>query len=364
MSAAFLAVAAPAGAVDLPKSQSHLASAQIVNGTLVWFQRNDRVRHKKRGGRLITKGVGAIYARPLDSKKATRVYMPPAGSRIVDFKVRSGRIAVGLATIAKGDRGPSSIVELTPGAGAWTSSTLATEPDADATGCGQRVRLVGFRPSGTVLAERTALTGRNGQCMLVRQESSLISVQSAESETVLGKRVSGWASAVKWNLLPALLPTNEQFVLQMLTSSNGIRYAGSRWDPATNDYSIPPAEATFGSLVQVFGDGKVLLREGQFLAGVLDTAKPSMSFMSLIGGGVPAEIWYRACGDQLLEIKRSWRSSKWRLKLRNGDGEAVRSIKVKIPHGASFDACDANVAIFHRPKRSGGIRQWAVDLTP
>ncbi len=365
---AALALAASAGAVNLPPSQSQITSASIQDGRILWFQRNDRVSHKKRGGRLIKRGVGAIYARALDSKQATRVYMPPPGNRIVSFKARSGRIVLGLATIAKDDRGPSSIVELTASQEPnWSARTLATESDPiDGVNCGSRVHLVDVRSDGKVLAERSRLEARGDNCLLVRQHSSLISLDADATEAPIGVRTSGWASERKWNLLPSLIPIATDALLQLQDSSNGMRYPTSLWTPADDALRSVPGTTIGATLIEPLGSDALLLRAWSFSAEVLAPASDPMKVTALANEESVRNSWYRACGNRLLEIHRRYGYRpgipKWKLTLRKPDGEAIRTLKQKLPAGAAFDACDQSTAVFHRPRHDGGIRQWAVSL--
>ncbi len=363
-----LSVAAPAGAVNLPPSQSQVTSASIQDGRILWFQRNDRVKHKKRGGRLIKRGVGAIYARALDSKRAARVYMPPPGNRIVSFKARAGRIVLGLATIAKDNRGPSSIVELTPSQEpTWSARTLATDADPiDGVDCGSRVHLVDVRSDGKVLAERSRLEARGDSCLLVRQHSALISLDADATEALVGERASGWASERKWNLLPSLIPIATDALMQLQDSVNGMRYPTALWMPADDKLRSVPGTTIGANLIERLGDESLLLRAWSFSAEVLAPASEPMKLTALANEESWRNSWYRACGNRLLEIHRRYGYRpgipKWQLTLRTPDGEAIRTLKQKIPAGAAFDACNQSTVVFHRPRHDGGIRQWAVSL--
>lgn len=357
--------ATPAAAVNLPRSQARPTSAAIVNGTLVWFQRNDRVRHMRHGGRAISPGVGAVYARALSSKHTARIYVPPKGSRIVGFNAGAGRVVVGLATVAEGDRGPSSLTELIPNAGEWTANTLISEDDPAAAGsCGARVTLVGIDSHGTILGQRTRMDARGEGCVLVRQESKLIGLPIGGSETVLGLRKSGWSGAIRWNLLPDLWPLGDGATLQLSTDMVEDRSAISTWVPSSDHFAAITSEVPIVERIERLGDS-VLLRFGWVEAGVLAQAGDHASYQSVLDYE-NGRNWYRACGDRLLVINRSWRAAKrrakWRLTLRSSDGEVQRTLGQKVPNGALLDACDQNVAVFHRPRHDGGIKQWAVKL--
>lgn len=366
-SVSLLSAVAVSPAANLPSSNRQIASAGLVNGSIVWFQRNDRLRHLPRGGRLIRRGVGGVYARALNAKRVQRIFTPPVGSRIDSFVAANGRVVVGLVTTAKGDRGPSSVVELSAGADGWNASTLVSQTD-DPTpeSCGDRVTLEAIAGDGTAYVERTRLASRGEGCMLLRQESELVGLSKSGAEHSAGQRKSGWASAREWDLLPSLQPLDGLGFLQIGEYPSGTRATLSSWDPSTNNFApiqgeLPPAER-----IEPLGAGRVLVRNLRYEAAVYDPASADRRVTNLIGYNAGRQ-WFRACGDRLLEIhrrdgRRKSTRRKWRLRLRQADGEVARSLKMKLPDGTMFDACDRQTAVFHRVRHDGRISQWAIKL--
>lgn len=360
---ACLVLAPQAGAADLPASQSQITSGQLVDENLIWFQRNDRVRHRKHGGRLITPGAGAIYARPLANKNAARIYVPPKGSAIVGFNASAGRVIVGLASSDFDPHGASSAVELVRSGASWSARPIAEQP-ADPSGCGRKVRLTGIAPSGEVVIQRVVLEGRGENCLLTREQARLISLPQAGGEVELGARTSGWASSSDTPLLAELTPLNGAEMLQVFPGESG-DFVGAVWRPASGQYSRVSNILSGNEIVQPLDATHIFLRNWRVSAGVVDIGKHPAALTDL-GGGDSYISWFRPCGSRLLEIRRSAYGSnprsKWILKLRDISGNPLKTLTAKLVRGTTFDACNRNTAVFHRPRKGGGIRQWAVNL--
>lgn len=359
-------VFAPAsGAVNLPASQSSFASAQVVGGTLIWFQRNDRVTHKKHGGRLITKGVGAIYARPLTATKARRVYLPPAGQRIVAFKATNARIAVGLSAISKNGHAASDVIELTDaGPNAWPAKTLASETDpAEQDNCGRRVELAGVNDAGEILVQRATLESRGEGCALVRQVGQLTAYDAGGTARELKTRTSGWSAAVKWGLLPAIQPAGGDWMLQSLPQRDSSSPV-SLWNAGSDESKTYTSSLGIIDRAEPIAGGGLMLRAYFQAVNVVVDPSDLKSITTASLFDYERTSWYHACGARLLEIHRTYRSKsgKWKLTLRDTNFDAVRTLPAKLARGTVFDACDGNSAVFHRARKHGGVHQWTLRL--
>lgn len=360
-----LAVATSAGAVNLPKNQSDFTSAQIVDGRLIWFQRNHRFDHRKNKPPKVKVGVGALYARVLTSKKAERVYLPPKGQRIVSFKAGAGRVVVGLATIAKDDRGPSQVVELKPGAALpWPATPLAADPDTtDAGTCRSRVELVSIQPSGDVLVQHDKLEARGKDCVLTRQVGQITAHAKDGSSRQLGVRRSGWANAQLWNLLPAIHASGGDWMMQSVAEDYDWSVPVSVWNSQTGDFKAMDTDLDELDRVEPLSGGGMVLGSWWYFSRVMpDPANPA-DVRDLYRAG--NETWFHACGSKIIEIARSWNRpnhGKWSIYLRNSSGKTVKKLAAKLAMGTVFDACDQDTAVFHRVRHDGGAHQWAVKL--
>lgn len=363
---AIFCCAGTAGAVDLPRNQASFSSAQVVDGKLIWFQRNDRKIHSNHGQELYREGVGALYARALDSKTAERVYLPPKGQRIVAFKAAAGRIAIGLATIAKGDHGPTSVAELTPGPVPWKASTLSTASDAvDAKSCGSRVGLLAIRANSDLLVQSTTLEPRGKDCILSRQVAQLQAIPKSGPVVELASRKSGWSNEKLWNTLPALFPVNGDWLPQMRGGYFGAQSPISVWNFVTGERKLFSSEFGESRRTEATTGGGLLLRNWDDEYKFLPNLSEPNAVSTLKRQG--SSVWIHACGSSLLEISRprkSGFSGKWKIYIRDANGKTQRKLKAKLNAGTMFDACDQNTAVFHRWRHDGGAHQWAVSLAP
>lgn len=369
----FAAVALSAGAagqaaaVDLPPNRSSFSSAQLLDGKFLWFQRNNRPKKAtKKDPYGYTPGVGAIYSRQLTAKKAQRVYLPPKGSRIVAFKANAGRVVVGLAPREEGGRGPSSIVELTPGdATPWQATTLASATDAvDQQTCGSRVELIAVQSDADALIQESSLEARGKDCVLSRQVSVVSSYPKSGAPMTLGTRTAGWSAKPRWNLLPALFPANGDWLPSFVGSYDGGYAPASTWNPTADskklfrtDHEISRSEPTTegGILARGWGANATLYPSLADPANAIRLKRDK------------ATSWFRVCGSSILEITRkrsAKRSGKWSLLIRNASGKTERRLTKKVNAGTMFGACDQTTAVFHRWRYNGGVRQWSVSLSP
>lgn len=359
--------AGQAGAVDLPANQSQFSSAQLLDGKFLWFQRNDRPKKATKKERYAyTPGVGAIYSRQLTAKKAQRVYLPPKGSRIVAFKANAGRVVVGLAPREEGGRGPSSIVELTPGETTpWTATTLASAADTiDQETCGSRIELIGVQSDADALIQESSLEARGKDCVLSRQVAVVSSYPKSGAPVTLGTRSSGWSPKPRWNLLPALFPANGDWLPSFVGTYDDVFAPASTWNPSANskklftaDYAISRSEPTTegGILARGWGANAMLYPSLADPSKVIRLKRDK------------ATSWFRVCGSSILEITRkrsAKRSGKWSLLIRNASGKTERRLSKKLNAGTMFGACDQTTAVFHRWRYNGGVRQWSVSLAP
>lgn len=364
--AAAAAFAAPAGAVSIPREHAQFSSARILNGQLVWFQRNNRYKSRKHKDPIVKAGVGGLYARALSSKRVERVYLPPTGQKIVSFRTGGGRIVVGLATISKSGRGPSEVVELTPGPAPWAARQIVSDPDVtDANICRSRVELIGVQPDGRVIVQRDRIEGRGADCALARQAGELIAFAKDGTTTTLTSRKSGWANAALWSLLPMIQPTESDWLIQFTPSGWGWGYGVpvSVLNSATGDAKTYPSASNVVTRAETLSSGAVLLSTGWYEAQLLPS--PADPTVTRTLWRSENEDWFHACGDQILEIARSWwrpHQGKWRMYLRNNSGMTTTRLDEKLAPGTIFDACDATTAVFHRIRRDGSAHQWTVRL--
>lgn len=362
--AASLVGAATAGAVDLPRKQASFSSAQLMGGKLIWFQRNSRKVHSNHGQEIYKYGVGALYARDLDSKKAERVYLPPKGQRVVAFKAAAGRVVIGLATIAKGDRGPTSVAELTQGAAPWKASMLIADDDTiNAQTCGSRVGLYAIKPNGDVLVQSTKLEARGKDCILSRVVAQLHSLPKSGPVVDLATRKSGWSNEQLWGALPTLYPVNGDWQPQMSGSFFGSLTPVSVWNDVTGEGKAFNAEIDDAQRIEATTTGGLLMRtwEEQYKL-IPDLGQPNI--LSTLSRE-ESWTWFHACGSSLIEISRPYSAGfggKWRIYIRDSNGKVQRKLKAKLAAGTMFDGCDQNTAVFHRWRHDGGAHQWAVSL--
>lgn len=362
---ALLVISASAGAVNLPKNQSDFMSAQILDGRLVWFQRNHRFDNQKNRPPKVKEGVGALYARVLTAKKAEKVYLPPKGQKIVSFKTGGGRIVVGLATISESGRGPSQIVELTPGATTpWAAKPLAADPDTtDAATCQSRVELIAAQPDGDVLVQHDKLEGRGKDCVLARQVGQITAYAKDGTARQLAARKSGWANSQEWDLLPTLLPTANDWMLQVVSEDFDWNVPVSTWNAESGEYKPMNTDIDEVDRAEPLSGGGLVLRAWWYFHRVMPV--PSNPVVSHSLWRIGYESWFHACGSQIVEFSRAWdrpNHGKWSIYLRNSSGKTTSKLDAKLAMGTVFDTCDQNTAVFHRARHDGGAHQWAVKL--
>ncbi|MGH2960431.1 MAG: hypothetical protein ACRDKE_12555 [Solirubrobacterales bacterium] len=363
---AAIAAGPAAAAVDLPAKQSRFTSPQLLDGKFLWFQRNDRSKPTKKDPYNYTPGVGAIYARDLTAKEAQRVYLPPKGSKIVSFKAAAGRVVVGLAPTTKDGRGPSSIVELTPGATTpWPASPLEVADDKiDQQVCGSRVELITVQSDGDALIQKSSLEARGKDCVLTRQVAEVSSLPRSGPPVVLGTRKSGWNMEKRANLLPTLFPANGDWLPVFVGVWDGMYSTASTWNPS-------------GDSRKLFDDDTLLYRSEPTAEGGILTRGWGSDYVFYPNLGDPnttiplkrdgATSWFHVCGTSFIEITRKRSagfSGKWNIMIRNSAGQTERKLTAKLNAGTLFDTCDQNTAVFHRWRHDGGVRQWSVSLAP
>src|SRR4051812_37889832 len=137
-----LVSAARSHAATIPaNSARQFYSVQSQGDHVYWFQRIPLKLPKETKRRLRhvpepywndylwdTDQPGTILSRQLNSSVVVPAYAPPPGQRIVGFKIRGGRIIVGLAAVEDSASKPTEVIELKQTGEVWTSTSLIARP--------------------------------------------------------------------------------------------------------------------------------------------------------------------------------------------------------------------------------------------
>lgn len=367
---AALAVLAPAGnGATLSREQaSQIFSTGISGNSIYWFQREVR-KPRQRGSRR--NYSGRVLTRALGSGKVKVAYQPPAGTEILGFNARGGRVAVGLRS-TRSENGRSAVYELTPGPTGLVPKLIAERLGATSGGsCGQKVLLTNIDQLGRMVIEDVSYGGAQGKCTIIRRIGQFKRIDIDGTTTNLSSRDYGWMNFSRRDEVPDLQTGPGDWVVSVdgsfslfegmdsyanLDSGKRVHLTASEDSPESIEFG-----ATDVSLVNYGYDG---------------SRRPTFRIVeSPADFGIPTPLrragsisWFHICGAQILELSRRKSTrrrpagSRWNLYLRDINGNVTRRLKDRVVRASAFDACDANVAVFHTWFRDGKARQLTVPL--
>lgn len=365
-----LAVLAPAGsAATLSREQaSQIYSTGVSNGSIYWFQREVRSSGRRGSRRNYN---GRILSRTLGSGKVKVAYAPPAGTQILGFNARGGRLAVGLSS-TRSEKGRSAVYELTPETTGLVPKLIAERLGATAADtCGQKVLLTNIDHLGRMVIEDVSYSGAQGKCNIVRRIGQFKRINADGTTTDLKSRDYGWANFNRRDEVPDLQTGPGDWVVAVgsafsifegmdsyanLESGKRVHLPQSEESPETIEFSATDVSlVNFSYEYSTRPDFKIVQSPADF--GVPIPLKRAGSVS-----------WFHICGGQLLEIsrrkatRRKAAGSRWNLYLRDMNGNVTRRLKERVTRASAFDACDAKVAVFHTRYRRGKARQFTVPL--
>lgn len=379
-----LIAAAPtdASAATLPASASYnISTTKMDDGRVFWFQRNSETktfRYRFRGRtysfRDRVPGSGEIFMRQFGSNKVERIFKPAKGTRITAFEFGDGKLLIGTRR-TKDDLTTTKVAQLIEADGKWVELPLVERSTAPAGGhCGEGVELIDIRPGGQPLLEFSLTEGLNGACGLVRRSYDLKLGADPATAGVLASRKTGWSTDTSDLDLAKVAGDGKDWYLLIndfdmysdyrgvININDGQRIAFQDEFDEISNVEFTPA----GSMLVRIDEYKRYGRSDPRFSLRPDPARPN--------DGTPlrrkgSTAWFHSCGENLLEIsrrkatKRRAGGSMWNLYMRDASGAVVHRFKQRLPRSTYFNGCNANLAVFGVPGRTGRVKQVVVGLT-
>lgn len=380
-------LATEASAATIPaKYARQLYSVQSQGDTIFWFQRValkvSKAERKFLEGIPVeyrnqysyysdSSGPGAILARQFNSSLVKPIYQPPPGQRIAGFKIRAGRIIVGLS--ARDDRNvkPTEVVELKQDGTAWTTTSLITRPGVVPGACGSVVSLLNVNDRGEVIVDDVSYESRGADCQLVRAISKLVAIAPDGTQREITSRISGWASDKDeisfdrlhggpgdWYSVQQYTEWDDTGKLALENIETGEQFNYPQLDRDFYNYDLNAAGASLTMDPYSRRDRTLLFNDPRHLDKVIHLGRRN------------AITWFHLCEDKVIEIGRRRATQKrpagksWNVWTRDTNGEVQRKLDVRIARGTVFEACNGDFAFFHRYLRNQRVRQFAVPLNP
>jgi hypothetical protein len=363
-----LAAAGTASGATIPASAAaRIQSAQSDGGNLYWFQRYPSYNDFYYGPRGKKPSNGEIFMRKLGGGPVERIFKPKDGRGVIAFKVRAGRVLVGLYA-EKSET--SSVEELTRTGTGWTLTPLisrsAKRRGAD---CGGYALLSNINSSGEVIVDDQVFEGAAGDCAIVRKVSRNVAISRDGSRRALLARKSGWATS------------SEELSLEGLTAGPGNWYLTNRYE--YDEASYKGVQNLETGVEQKFPDVAADMYNAELAVnGAVLMSDPWSRRSSAIVFIDPSNLtqyrtirrrgstaWFHACEDKIIEIShrhatRKRRSAKsWNVWVRDLEGNVLYKLSTRLAKGTAFEGCNASNAFFHHALRHGRVRQSAVSLT-